>query len=251
MIRPGYLQLIATLMSDKQKHRVVRLPATTCDKAMEKEQLLLEQVKQGTFNQALLLWRCTAPAIVLPAGRKWQKTEPLSEWLAQRGWDILQRRSGGSPVPQSPAMLNIAHMYTLTATQSYSVKGAYQQLCDNLLAFFAALDISADIHATEYAYCDGDYNLNINGQKIVGTAQRVLTAPGGRRIVLAHACLLIDDVLESIIPPVNACNEFNNIPDRVKLNAHTCLNRHLADSLTTDELFSGLIRAFSRHTVFS
>ena len=200
MIRPGYLQLIATLMSDKQKHRVVRLPATTCVKAMEKEQLLLEQVKQGNFNQALLLWRCTAPAIVLPAGRKWQKTEPLSEWLAQRGWDILQRRSGGSPVPQSPAMLNIAHMYALTAEQSYSVKGAYQQLCDNLLAFFAALDISADIHATAYAYCDGDYNLNINGQKIVGTAQRVLTAPGGRRIVLAHACLLIDDVLERQLP---------------------------------------------------
>ena len=52
MIRPGYLQLIATLMSDKQKHRVVRLPATTCDKAMEKEQLLLEQVKQGEEKAA-------------------------------------------------------------------------------------------------------------------------------------------------------------------------------------------------------
>ena len=238
-------------MSDKPKHRVIRLPATTCVKAMEKEQLLLEQLKQGNFSQGLLLWRCTSPAIVLPAGRKWQVTETLRQWLAQAGWGILQRRSGGSPVPQSPAMLNIAHMYTLTATQSYSVKGAYQQLCDSLLAFFAALDISADIHATEYAYCDGDYNLNINGQKIVGTAQRVLTAPGGRRIVLAHACLLIDDVLESIIPPVNACNEFNNIPDRVKQNAHTCLNRHLADSLSTDELFIRLIHAFSSPMVSS
>ena len=236
-------------MSDKPKHRVVRLPATTCVKAMEKEQLLLEQVKQGNFSQALLLWRCTAPAIVLPAGRKWQITEPLSEWLTQRGWDILQRRSGGSPVPQSPAMLNIAHMYTLTAAQSYAVKAAYQLLCDSLLDFFVSLNITAEIHPTPHAYCDGDYNLNIHGQKIVGTAQRVLTAPGGRRVVLAHACLLIDDVLESIIPPVNACNAFNNIPDRVKLNAHTCLNRHLADTLSTDELFTGLIHAFSRHAV--
>jgi len=218
---------------------------------MEKEQVLLEQVQQGSFSQGLLLWRSATPAIVLPAGRKWQATEPLQQWLAQVGWGILHRRSGGAPVPQSPGMLNIAHMYTLTAAQPYSVKGAYLHLCDSLLDFFTGMDIYAEVHATPGAYCDGDYNLNINGQKIVGTAQRVLTAPGGRRNVLAHACLLIDDVLEDIIPPVNACNAFNDVPERVSVAAHTCLARHLSTPLTTDDLFTRLIHAFSRHTVFS
>ncbi len=104
-----------------------------------------------------------------------------------------------------------------------------------------------DVHATPGSYCDGDYNLNINQQKIVGTAQRVLIKRGGGQIVLSQACILLDANLEHIVEPVNFYNQICGNPTVVEPYVHTLLSEHVTPLPNVDSLFQQLSQAFIKH----
>ena len=101
-----------------------------------------------------------------------------------------------------------------------------------------------ETHATEFSYCDGDFNININGRKIVGTAQRIILKKGGGKIILAQACILIDAVLEEIIKPINLCYQLCDKKERIKAQAHTTLFEHINTRPSVDVLYQQLTQAF-------
>ena len=228
-----------------QQPNVVRCTHIDCETAFSKEAELIEAIKSGACNQALMLWQCASPTVVFPAGKKWVLSDPLNAYLDDLGWQITHRRTGGSPVPQKSGIINVAHMYIWPDHTSYSVKPAYQAFCAALSVFFNKLNISVDIHATPFSYCDGDFNLNINGQKVVGTAQRVISLGQQRKLVLAHACIIVDEDLEKLILPINKCNEFNAVEDRIKAEAHTCISAHVNPLPPIETLYDTLAEAFS------
>jgi len=229
---------------DKRRHRILKYPNSDVDRVFDKENQIIKQMQAGELDQCLMLWRCEKPSLVLPAGNKWPDSEVLQQSLNQSGWDVYSRRTGGAPVPQTPGLINLSHLYVWPDETSYSIPIAYQNLCQVLTLFFEGLEVKVDVHATPHSYCDGDYNLNINQQKVVGTAQRVILKPGGGKIVLAQACILIDGDMEYLVQPVNKCNELCGYEERVKAEVHTCLNQHLDAPLETDELFNRLVQAF-------
>ncbi|MBD5771296.1 lipoate--protein ligase family protein [Marinomonas colpomeniae] len=226
------------------KYKIVRLTDTTVSNAFEKEAELLNQVQTGNLKQALLLWQAEGKTIVLPASKKWQANPELVAQLQKDGWKILPRRTGGAPVPQTSGVINISHIYLCDQQSPDLIKQGYEDLCNVLTLFFKQLNIAADIHATPYSYCDGSYNVNIQGKKIIGTAQRILTTQSKTKIVLVQACILIDVVIEELIYPINVCYELNQNDGRIKPEVHTCLAQHLKIVPTTEELYSGLVKAF-------
>lgn len=229
----------------KQRNKIVELTNTSVAAAFDKETQLLKQIQTNQLEQVLLLWRTTENTLVLPASNKWQNSDELEQQLRQLDWQILSRKTGGAPVPQTSGVINLSHIYLWQEQESYSILKAYNKLCDTLALFFASFGVKTEVHATEYSYCDGDYNLNINGKKVVGTAQRVLLKNGGGSIVLVQACILIDAVMEHLIEPVKLCYQHNYNSDVLKADVHTCLFQHIEQKPDTQLLFQALTKAFA------
>ncbi|WP_373960147.1 biotin/lipoate A/B protein ligase family protein [Vibrio gigantis] len=231
----------------KLTNKLVRYPHIDVDRAFEKEDELLQQIQAGEIGQALMLWQAKMPTLVLPAGKKWPVTVQSKAQLADQGWQLCSRKTGGAPVPQLPGVINLSHIYHWPRDEAYNIQKAYLHLCNVLTMFFKELGVDVDVHATPGSYCDGDYNLNINKQKIVGTAQRVLLKRGGGQIVLSQACILLDADLEHIVAPVNFYNQVCGNPTVVDAHVHTLLSKHVKPLPNVDSLFQQLSQAFIKY----
>ncbi|HCG6062885.1 TPA: lipoate--protein ligase [Vibrio parahaemolyticus] len=229
------------------KNKLIRFTATEVADAFEKEDELIKQVQSNQLSQVLLLWQVESPTLVLPAGKKWSVSNELEHALNTSGWKLFSRKTGGAPVPQVPGIINLSHIYHWPEGEPYNIKKAYLDLCAILTVFFEQLGVKVDVHATPYSYCDGEYNLNIGGQKVVGTAQRVLLKKGGGQVVLSQACILIDADVEKIVEPVRLCNQLCGHDDDIRGDVHTPLFHHISDRPSVDSLFQQLTSAFLTH----
>ena len=232
------------------KHRIIRLHQTSVKRVFEKETLCIADMQSGKIEQCLLLWQTAEPTLVLPGSNNWQNTKQLSARLHQQGWHIISRRTGGAPVPQTEGVINISHLYLWPKARPYSIVLAYQDLCRVLSNFFSDLGINTQVQATPGSYCDGDYNLNINQKKVVGTAQRVILKSGGDKIILAQACLLVNVNINELLIPVHTCYAMNNDPQRFRADVHSSLFEHLSNLPNTDTLYQKISQAFINYSPY-
>ncbi len=226
------------------QNKLLRYQQSSVDDIFNKETELIAQIQAGELKQCLLLWQAKQATLVLPAGKKWPESEELINQLSVMQWLLHSRKTGGAPVPQCPGVINLSHIYLWSHDSSYSITRAYENLCSVLHDFFMLFNLPSQAHATQFSYCDGDYNININGKKIVGTAQRVILKKGGGKIVLAQAFILIDVILEQLIKPVNLCYQLANKSERVKAEVHTTLFKNINERPSIDELYQLLTQAF-------
>lgn len=229
---------------NKSRKKLLRYSNTTVEQVFTKESELIAQIQAGELTQCLLLWQAKASTLVLPAGRKWPESESLKSGLLADGWQLHSRKTGGAPVPQCQGIINLSHLYLWSSDTPYSIPQAYENLCTVLKLLFQKFGLTSQAHATEFSYCDGDYNLNIKGKKIVGTAQRVILKKGGGKIVLAQAFILIDVLLAEIIKPVNLCYALCDKEARVQADVHTTLFSHITERPTVDRIYQHLTSAF-------
>ena len=93
-------------------------------------------------------------------------------------------------------------------------------------AAFAQLGIAAEATPVQGSFCDGDYNLAVEGRKIVGTAQR-----WRGRTCLIHALLLTD---LDLAPAVAALADFSADLGHAKVFRDD-VHCRLADLLKTEQ----------------
>jgi lipoate-protein ligase A len=226
------------------RNKLLRYKHISVANIFEKESELIAQIQAGEFKQCLMLWQAKEHTLVLPAGNKWPESDALKADLSADGWLLHSRKTGGAPVPQCPGIINLSHLYLWSSETPYSITKAYENLCSVLHDFFRKYGLKSQVHATEFSYCDGDYNININGKKIVGTAQRVILKKGGDKIVLAQAFIIIDVLVDEIIKPVNLCYQLSNKTERVQAQVHTALFENITERPTIDQLYQDLTQAF-------
>ena len=189
---------------------------------------LLASVCAAEADFGLLLWRPRDRALVMP--RRMSRLPGFaeaSETLADSGWPILLRETGGEPVPQSSATVNIALVYAQPKSDPDRdrIEIAYRRLCQPILDVLGELGGAASLGEVEGAFCDGRYNVNLDGRKMVGTAQRWRQSQGGLRpVVLAHGALLVEDERREMVAAVNRFNEICEIEQRVKADSHIALS---------------------------
>jgi lipoate-protein ligase A len=138
-----------------------------------------------------------------PAAHLWQAPRGLvvpRRYTLQPGWpaardaatDELQvRASGGGLVPQGPGMWNLSLIWPTVHAMASSTDAIYRAMCSELGAAFARLSIVATPQPVTGSFCDGRYNLAVDGRKLVGTAQ-AWRRVDGRPVVLAHAVVIVD-----------------------------------------------------------
>ncbi|MEE4695558.1 lipoate--protein ligase family protein [Pseudomonas alliivorans] len=198
------------------------------EKGLQAEQDLLAAVCAGEAEHGVLFWRPNDQALVMP--RRLSRLPGFveaSETLADNGWPILLRETGGEPVPQSSATVNIALVYAQPSTDldRDRIETAYRRLCQPILDTLNELGGQASLGEVAGAFCDGRFNVNLDGRKMVGTAQRWRQSQGGARpVVLAHAALLMDDERVPMVAAVNRFNLICELDARVRAESHIALH---------------------------
>lgn len=215
----------------------------TCVEAgLQAEQDLLASVCAGDTDFALLFWRPTDRALVMP--RRMSRLPGFaeaSETLADSGWPILLRETGGEPVPQSSATVNIALIYAQPKSDPDRdrIELAYRRLCQPILDVLSELGGASSLGEVEGAFCDGRFNVNLDGRKMVGTAQRWRQSQGGLRpVVLAHGALLVDNERHEMAAAVNRFNEICELEQRVRADSHIALREAFAAEGVLEKLAS-------------
>lgn len=180
------------------------------------------------------LWTATQQALVCP--RAYQSRSGFDaavEASANQGWPVSLRPTGGGTVPQGPGIANLALAFN--APKDFTIEDGYRLLTDILKS---ALPLGDRLAAgdTPGSFCDGAWNLSIEGQKLVGTAQKWRPVRGGKPRVLAHAMIIVTEQFQPGANAVSAFHDSLGLPP-VTIAAHTSLQAVMGlDSLPAKAL---------------
>ncbi|WP_100009833.1 lipoate--protein ligase family protein [Lentibacillus sediminis] len=131
---------------------------------------LATSVSNGDSPAAVRLW-VHPPTIVLgiPDARL-PYIEDGVRLLAEEGYYVVVRNSGGLAVALDEGVLNISLI--LPGVKHISIHDCYEAMVSFIR--YMLRDLTDDIEAYEIvgSYCPGDYDLSINGRKFAGISQR-------------------------------------------------------------------------------
>ncbi|MHC8368871.1 lipoate--protein ligase family protein [Pseudomonas sp. ZT5P21] len=202
------------------------------ESGLQAEQDLLASVCTGDAEFGLLFWQPSDRALVMPRRlNRLPNFESACEVSASGGWPVLLRETGGEPVPQSASTINIALVYAPPRSEGdhNRIETAYRRLCDPICQLLDELGGVSSLGEVDGAFCDGRFNVNLDGRKMVGTAQRWRQSQGGSRPVgLVHGALLLDNERESMVAAVNRFNEACGLDQRVRAESHIALHEKFA-----------------------
>ncbi|RON44766.1 lipoate--protein ligase family protein [Pseudomonas frederiksbergensis] len=208
------------------------ITSLTTEAGLLAEQDLLAHVCTGAAEFGLLFWQPSDRALVMPRRlNRLPQFESACEVSAAAGWPVLLRETGGEPVPQSASTINIALVYAAPRSEGDQnrIETAYRRLCDPICQLLDELGGVSSLGEVEGAFCDGRFNVNLDGRKMVGTAQRWRQSKGGTRPVgLVHGALLLDNERESMVAAVNRFNEACGLEQRVRAESHIALHEKFA-----------------------
>ncbi|SDH91041.1 lipoate--protein ligase family protein [Pseudomonas panipatensis] len=220
----------------------------SAEAGLDAERAALERVFSGQEEAGLLFWRPLQPALVMPRRLSRLPGFAVAEADCRAlGWPIALRDTGGEPVPQSPAVLNVALCYAvpLDDNEQTRIDTAYQRLCQPLCDWLEAFGLDAGLGEVDGAFCDGRYNVNIAGRKLVGTAQRWRRRHSdGRYVVLAHGAILMENQRDAMVEVVNAFYRACDLPAVCRASSHVALEEHLPQPWQQLDALAG---HFQRH----
>jgi len=160
------------------------------------DQLLLEQVINGVKGPCLCIKSDPRCLVTTVRESRMPNFDVARQELAAQGWPVVVRCTGGACVPQGPGVLNLSVIHP--KVHGWSLEDGYKLLCGLLTSFLASYGLTPTTGEVPGSFCDGRFNLQVGGQKLVGTAQRLAGGSRQNAAVLAHACLLVDlDLVEA------------------------------------------------------
>jgi lipoate-protein ligase A len=179
----------------------------------------------ATGRAAAHLWQAPI-GLVVP-----RRYTLLPGWAAARDaatGEVQVRSSGGGLVPQGPGVWNLSLVWPAPQATPIDTTAVYLALCAELAAAFAQLGIVATPQPVTGSFCDGRYNLAVNGRKLVGTAQ-AWRRVAGRPVVLAHAVIVVDAEPELLTAQANAFEAALGSETRYRADALTSVALEAAD----------------------
>ncbi|GGY01564.1 hypothetical protein GCM10007160_31860 [Litchfieldella qijiaojingensis] len=209
------------------------LQRPTVEAGLALDEALLESICQGESWFGLVAWSPSDRALVMP--RRHERVAGFPEArriLRDMGWPILFRATGGTPVPQSSAVVNVAlALRCQVGSSAAHLEWGYRRLGEPWCEWLAELGVAdADLGSVAGAYCDGRFNVRIAGRKLVGTAQRWRRVRGSRDMaMLAHGAMQVGDTPESLVDVVNAYQAAVDDPQRFEAASHISLRQALPD----------------------
>ena len=172
---------------------------------------------KGADGPMLLLWQSDQALVVSRSDQRLPNFSDAVNTMAELGWPVVLRRSGGTAVPQGPGMLNITWL-TNPGEGPTGLRRDYERFADVLINGLSCLGFDLSVGANPGSWCDGDFNLQCYGLKVGGTAQR---RAGSR--VMCQLALAVSMPNAHLVSAVNAFYEAAGSTFRADSDASTCL----------------------------
>ncbi len=170
---------MAKVSLERAEWRLIRHGLKDGPSNMAIDEAILEAVAAGACQPTIRFYGWEPACISLGYGQKWRVVD--SEYLAEVGWDLVRRPTGGR------AILHVDELtYSICAPVSEprvqgSVLESYQQLSEALLSGLRNMGLSPakSIPDPELSQANGpacfdgpsNYEITVDGRKLVGSAQ--------------------------------------------------------------------------------
>lgn len=193
------------------------------------EQRLLEQVTAGHTRYGYAIWRSHQALVVPRSATHKPGFELASRYCESQGWPVVVRSTGGEMTPQTSGFINLSMVLRCNGAKT-GIRESYSMICQPLIQWMAAMGIHAYCSQVDGAFCDGDFNLVVNGKKIAGTAQRRKhlrpSKPDNKEdtAILLHAVILCDEGLERIWKISNEFYKACQLPPFIIGDRHICMS---------------------------
>lgn len=195
-------------------------------------------------NGTPLAWLWQAPpGLVVP--RRYTTLPGWATACRQVDGELQVRQSGGGVVPQGPGVWNLSLLWPAPSDGPQAADALYRALCAELQAALARLGLSTHTGAVDGSFCDGRYNLAVDGRKLVGTAQ-AWRRVNGRAVVLAHAVILVDADLQALCDRANALEAALGSAQRYRPQHHTSVAAEAGGDDPTQRTLRALAERLAR-----
>lgn len=185
------------------------------------DERLLEKVGSGEMGPSVVLSTLSRCLVTTVRESRMPGFEKARQVLAAQGWPIVVRCTGGSCVPQGEGVLNLSIIHP--KVRGWHLEDGYRLLCELMQELLAEYGLDATTGEVPGSFCDGRFNLQVGGKKLVGTAQRWAGGSRDCAAVLAHACLLVDLDLVEATEKINSLYRLCNNPQQFSPDACTSL----------------------------
>lgn len=153
------------------------------------------------------VWTNRRSLVATKREKRLGRFEAAAEASARRGWPVVLRDSGGTIVPHTPGTLLLTLILPRRAAPEPGADVVYQWVCAPVIEALARLQVEATYGTVPRSFCDGRYNLVVQGRKIAGTSQRWHGGLPGHPVrpgfVLAHLVLYVADDMRVATGAVN------------------------------------------------
>ncbi|MEJ8840053.1 lipoyl protein ligase domain-containing protein [Ramlibacter sp. AN1133] len=195
----------------------------------------------ATGHPAAHLWQAPV-GLVVPRRYALLPGWPAAREAAAGGLQV--RSSGGGLVPQGPGVWNLSLVWPAPGSAPVDPSAVYRALCAELAAAFAQLGVVATPQPVTGSFCDGRFNLAVNGRKLVGTAQ-AWRRMAGRQVVLAHAVILVEAEPGLLTAQANAFEAALGSDTRYRAEALTSLAIEAADPQVAQRALDAIAARFA------
>jgi len=207
--------------------------------ALAREMDLLEDVSRDPGRRHLWFWESPRCLVAPKSLSSKPGFERAAIALETEGWPVSLRSTGGDVTPQGTGILNVSHVYATEPGEPVDLKQEYDRLCTPIEN---ALGEGASRGWQPGAFCDGEFNVQLNNRKFAGTAMRVRRGKADRKrnAILAHAIMLINPVSIDAIDAINRFLSHLGEDRRINADAHASL----PESYSKDDFVAALKKAF-------
>lgn len=194
---------------------------------LQMEEDLYNEISNCEVDLGYFLWRSKKALVVPRSATRNDKFEQASEWSAQKGWPVVVRSTGGELTPQCEDFFNLS-IFLRCKDKQISIKDSYMIICSAIIGWLSEMGIQGDCASIDGAFCDGDFNVNIDGKKLVGTAQRWRKVKSDatsvdEKALLLHAVILCDGEIDNLFDISNAFYEMCGVTPFIVKNRHISL----------------------------
>lgn len=224
-----------------------RIWRLSVEAGLEAERQLLDRVYAGEEEWGMLLWRPSDSALVMP--RRLSRLAGFTAAdisCAALRWPIALRDTGGEPVPQSAAVLNVALAYVvpLEDDEQARIETAYLRLCEPICQWLRGMGLQPGLGEVPGAFCDGRFNVTLARRKLVGTAQRWRRRTADNRlVVLVHGAILMEDQREAMVEVVNCFYQNCGLEQRFRASSHVALDEWVTPTWAAAESLANCFEA--------
>ena len=164
---------------------------------LQRDTTLLKEVASGKRGATARIWENPQSLVVTRRETRFPNFKDAQAQLGQESWPVLVRESGGTAVPHEPGIIHFSLMFRQEKLFQFSMDAVYEALCEPLKMALASLGLKPGYGEVKGSYCDGKYNLVVDGLKITGTAQRIIGAKKSndgvqRSAVMAQSMLMVE-----------------------------------------------------------